>query len=100
MPQVGAAVLVGRRADGQEDQLAMRHACGRIGGELQAPRGLVGLHHRGQPGLMDGNAARLQRGHLGGIHVHAHDLVADIGQHRTLHQTDIAGPENRDFHGL
>ena len=76
----------------------MRHALRGIGGEVQAPRGLIGQHHGLQPGLMDGNLACLQRGHLGRIDVHAYHFVAHIGQHRALHQADIAGAKNRDFH--
>ena len=86
-------------AHGEEDQLAMRHALGRIGGEVQPPGRLVGLHQRGQPRLVNGDMARLQRGHLGGVHIHAHHVVAHVGQYRALHQADIAGAENCDFHG-
>jgi hypothetical protein len=51
--QVGAAVFVGRRADGDEDQVAVSHARGGVGGEAQAAGGMVGLDHRGQAGLVD-----------------------------------------------
>src|SRR3546814_16027643 len=46
--QVGAAILVGRRADGDEDHLPVRDRLPGVGGELQPPRGMVGLDHRFQ----------------------------------------------------
>ena len=41
--QVGAAVLVRRRADGDEDDVAVRDRRGGVGGEVQAAGGVVGL---------------------------------------------------------
>ena len=78
----------------------MRHAGGSVGAEVQAPGGLVGPHQRLQSRFVDGDAAGLQRRHLGGIDVDAHHFVADVGQHGPLHQTDVAGAENGDFHVL
>ena len=98
MLQIGAAVFVGRRADGQKDQVAVCHALGRVGGEAQAASGLVALHDRRQAGLVDRHLAGLQRGDLGGVDVDAHHVVPHIGQHGALNQTDVAGAENGDFH--
>ena len=78
----------------------MGHALRCVGGKAQAPGGLIGLHHGLQAGLVDGHLPRLQRGHLGLVNIHTHHVVADVCQHRTLHQTDIAGTKNCDFHGL
>ena len=98
MLQVGAAVLIGRGADGEKDQLPMGHALSGVSSEAQAACRLVGLHQGLQPRLVDGDMACLQRGHFGGIDVHADHIVADVGQHCTLHQADIAGAKNRNFH--
>ena len=98
MAEIRAAVLVGRRADGDEDDFLIGHPFGRIGSETQAPAGKVGAHQRLQAGLVDRDLALFQTLDLVRVHIDAGDLVADLGQTRTRHQTDIAGPEYRDFH--
>ena len=45
MLQVGRAILVGWRADGNELEQAMRYAFGGVQGEVQPPGFLVARHH-------------------------------------------------------
>ena len=96
--QVGAAVFVGRRAHGQKDQLAVRHAFGGIGGELQTAQLLVVDDECIEAWFMDGNLSGLECRDFLLIHIHAKHLVAYVGQHGALHKTDIAGTKDSNFH--
>ena len=77
----------------------MAHALGGVGRKAQAPLGGVVGHQRLQPGFVDGDVPGAQGLHLGLVHIHAQHLVAHIGQHGALHQTDVAGAKNGNFHG-
>ena len=48
--------------------------------------------------FMDGDLAGLECRDLLLIHIHAKHLVAYVGQHGTLHKTDIAGTKDSNFH--
>ena len=50
MLQIGAAVLVRRRADGDEDDCAVRDRGGGIGREVQAAGRVVGRDESARPG--------------------------------------------------
>ena len=76
----------------------MRHAFCGIGGELQTTQLLVVDDQSVQTGLMDRNLPGLEGRDLVLVHIHAKYLVADIGQHSALHESDIAGSKNGDFH--
>ena len=96
--QIRRAVLVGRGADGDEDDPAVRHALGGIGGEAEPAGGGVRPHQIVEPGLVDRDAPGLQRLDLGGVDVDAEHLVADLRQHGPLDQADVAGTEDGDPH--
>ena len=96
--QVRRAVLVRRRADGDELDAAVAHALGGVGGEEEPALGVVPLHHLLEAGLVDRDLPRLQPLDLGRVHVDAEHVVADLGQDRALHEADIARSENRDPH--
>ena len=96
--QIRRAVLVGRRAHGDELDAAVRHPLGGVGGEAEPPVGVVPLHHLLEAGLEDRDLPRLQPLDLVRVHVDAEHVVADLGQHRALHEPDVAGSENRDPH--
>jgi len=98
--QVGRAVLVGRGADGDELDPAEIDAGLGVGGEQQPPGLAVAPHHFGETGFVDRHAAVIEQVDLGGVDVHAHDLVADLGQTGAGHQADVAASKNRDFHVL
>ncbi len=80
---VGRAVLIGRRADGDELQRAVRDACIDVGGEAKAPGRRVAADERLQPGFVDRHAARFQHRDLAGVDVDAQHVVADFGQARS-----------------
>ena len=96
--QVGAAVLVGRRAHGDEQHVAVRDGLRGVGGEGQAAGTVVGQHHVLEAGLEDRAMAFIQAGHPIGIDIHAQHRMAYLGQAHRLGQADIAGSENRDLH--
>ena len=96
--QVRAAVFIRRRAHGQKNQFAMRHTFCSICGELQAAQLLVVDDKGIKAGFVNGNLPSLESRNFLLIHIHTKHLMADIGQHGTLHQSDIAGSKNSDFH--
>ncbi len=95
---VGAAILVRRRADGDELQRAVRDGAVDIGGELQPAGRHVAANHGFQSGLVDRHATLLQHVDLGSVDVEAQHVIADFGQARAGDQPDIAGTDHRDFH--
>jgi hypothetical protein len=96
--EVGRAVLVGRRTDGDELQRAEVDGLLDVGRELQASGAHVALDDRVQPRLVNGQAARLQGGDLLRVQIEAQHLVADIRQAGAADQAYVAGPDDRDFH--
>src|SRR5690606_33117417 len=97
--QVGGAILVGGRANGDELDTAVAHTGRRVGGELQPAGGVVVAHQVFQARFIDRNLALLQARDLVRVHIHADHLVADFGQHGALHQTHIARANYGYFHG-
>ena len=71
----------------------------RVGAEAQPLAGDVALHDLGQPRLVDRQAAALEQGDLGGVDVEAIDVVAEIGEAGGGDEADVAGTDDRDFHG-
>ena len=98
--QVCAAVLVGWRADGDEDDAAVSDAGDGVGGETQATARTIGLNQLGQTGLENRNFATFEIGDLGGVDVHTHDIVADFGQTGPRDQTDVPRAEDGDAHSI
>ncbi len=80
VPHVGRAVLVGRRADGDELKTAVRHRGVDVGREAQAPRIDVAMDHVLQSRLVDRHAARLEHVDLACVDVEAKHVVADFGE--------------------
>jgi hypothetical protein len=96
--QVGAAIFIGRGAHGNELDVAKGHGVGHVGGEAQAPGLDVGLDQRAQAGLVDGHAAAVQGGDLGGVDVQAADAVAQVRQAGAGDEADVAGADDGDVH--
>ena len=70
-----------------------------VGGEGRRPAGDVALHDLGRPGSWIGIAAALEHRDLALIDVEAIDVVAEIGEASTGDEADVAGTDDRDFHG-
>ncbi len=98
--EVGRAVLAGRRAHGDHLDLAAANPFVRTGGEMQAPGGAVLLDEPVQPRLEKRDLAALEPLDPGCVDVHAHHVVAGLGQHRGLHEAHITRPKYRDPHLL
>ncbi|EQD56852.1 hypothetical protein B2A_05078 [mine drainage metagenome] len=96
--QIGTAVLIRWRANGNEQCLAVHDASAGIGGETQQTRGVVALHHRRQTRLEDRQHALLQRGDLVGVNIHAQNMITHLGQTGARDQANIAGAEKSDAH--
>ena len=79
-------------------ELEQCHRLVGVGGEVEPPGGMVLLHQLLEPGLVDRHAPGLQPLDLGLVDIDAEHVMADLGQHRPLHQPDISGSENRDLH--
>jgi hypothetical protein len=98
VPQVGAAVLVGRRAHRDEHHLAVGDAGRGVGGEVQAPGAVVADHQRLEPGLVDRDHALREAVDLRLVDVDADDVVADLRQARARDEADVARAEDGDAH--
>ncbi len=100
MLQIGRAVFVRRRADGDELQRAVRNARLDVGREAQPAGTLVLANHRLESRLEDRHAARVELRDLGGIEIEAQHVVADFGQTGAGDETHIAGADDGDFHSM
>jgi hypothetical protein len=98
--QVGGSVLVRRRAHGDEHHVGPRDRARNVGGELQAALLLVPLDHGVQPGLVNRDDVLLEPFDLLGVGVRACHVVAGFGETRTDHETDIAGTDDGNVHGI
>ena len=58
------------------------------------------LDELGQPGLVDRDLALAQHPDLGLVLVHAHDVVAGLGQTGAHDQPDVPGTDHRNLHRL
>jgi hypothetical protein len=88
--EIGRAVLAGRRADGDELDVAVRHALRDVGREPQATGLDVALHHGLEARFVDGDAARLEHGDLAFVEVETQDIVARVREARAGHESDVA----------
>ena len=100
MTQIRGAVLVGRRADGDELIGAVGDARGDVGGELQPSGGRIPADDVLEPGLVNREFARAAGRRSWPVDVDAHDVVTRLGQTGAGHQTDITGAVQGDPHIL
>ena len=96
--QVGAAVLVARRAHADEDGLGVAIGLGLVHGEADAVGGDVLLQHLAQAGLVDGAFALAQQLDLARVHVQTHHLVAHGGKAGARDQPHVSGSDHGEFH--
>lgn len=98
--EIGRPVLVGRRADCDEDYLAMTHALRGIRSETQ-PSGLQIVGDQAfEPRLKDRDFPAAQARHLLRVDVDAADVVSDLGKYRSLDQAHIAASKNSNTQDL
>ena len=96
--QIGRAVFVLRRADGDEDDARGAHGTREIGRELEALLRPVAPDHLLEAGLVDGHDAAPKPPDLRRILVDARDVVAVFRQTGSQHQADVACSDDRNFH--
>ena len=96
--QVGRAVLVGRRADGDELELAVRDGGVDVGGEVQAPGvARCARPSSASPGSWIGMPPRCRSVDLARVDVDAQHVVAHFGEAGAGDQADVAGADHRDL---
>jgi hypothetical protein len=95
--QVRRAVLVLRRADRDEEQVALVHGGREVGREEQPLLAHVAREHLLEPRLVDRDLARQQRVDLARVVVDAVDGVAVLRQANAHHQADIPRPDDADL---
>ena len=96
--QVGGAVLVGRRPDGDEHDLRALDGLRNVGREGEPAFALVADHHRLEARLVDRNFVLLERPDLRRIDVRANHVVAGLGEARAHDEADVPRPDNRYPH--
>jgi hypothetical protein len=95
---VGQAVAIGRRANGDELDLAVARRKTRVVAEAQALAGDVAVHDLTEARLVHRQTTRVQHRDLGCVHVQTVDVVAEIGEAGGRDETDITRTDDRDFH--
>jgi hypothetical protein len=98
MPQVGAAVLIGRRADRNENHIGMRNRAVVVGAELDAAGCGVGGNQLVQARLMDRDLPGVEHIDLARIDIQAQHGIADVSEAGSRNQANITGTDNRNFH--
>jgi hypothetical protein len=96
--EVGGAVLVGRRADGDEDDARRRDRGGHVGREAETAAGLIALDEPLQAGLVDGKDVLLQAVDLLLIQIRADDVVPRLREAGPDDESDVSRSDYRDVH--
>src|SRR5690606_20030966 len=91
--EVRGAVLVGRRAYGDELKETMGHAGCRVGRERESPGVYRSSNHRLEARLVDRQLALLQLFHFRGIDVHAKHRVTGVRKASPGDKSDVARSE-------
>ena len=98
--QIRGTVLVRRGANRDEDHFTVSDALFSRGGKGQRSLGGAIAHQVREPRFIDRYLSAAQHLNLARINVDTYDLVTDIGQAGACDETNIAGTENSDFHGV
>src|SRR3984957_1278166 len=96
--QIGGAILIAARADGDDLEETVRDGLHRIGRELDTSGLAIALDQRLKARLMNRHIALIQTLDFFGVYVDAHDMVARLGKTCPCDQTDVAGAEYRNAH--
>ena len=96
--EVGRPILAGRRPDRDEEDLRLANRPIERGREREPLFRPVAPHELFESGLVDRHLPALQHADLGGILVHADDVIAVLCETRPGHEADVARSNNRDLH--
>jgi len=97
--EVCRTIRAGGGANGDEGDPAMFDGKLFIGGELQAAAIQAFAHQAGKARFEDADMALAQQLDLLLVDIHAHHIMADLGQYRGLHQADVPATKHCNFHG-
>ncbi len=95
---VNGAIGLGRRADGEKDDLCMLDAVGDVAGEAQSTFAQIFGHALGEPWLENGTLPRLKLGKLAGQLLHADHRVTGVGETGTSDESNVAAANDSDVH--
>ena len=95
---VGAAVLVGRRADGDELQRAVRDGASTSVVNCSRPAAALRRTIASRPGSWIGTPPPFRIVDLARVDVEAQHVVADLGQAGAGDEADVARADHRDLH--
>ena len=88
-----------RRGHGNENHVGFLDAFGGAVGEREPSGGDVFFHEFFESRLINRDAAGLEQFDLGRVVVHAHDLMADLGEAGAGDQANITGTDESELHG-
>ncbi len=100
MAEVGRAVLVRRRPDGDEHDLGAADRLGDVGGEREPLLLLVPLDEILEPRLVDRQDVLLQLVDLAGVDIGADDVVARLGEAGADDEPDVTRSHDSDSHAI
>ncbi len=96
--EIGRAVGRGRSAHRQNHDHGASHSGRYVGGKGESAFLQVVGDQLVQAGFVDRHLALLEHGDLFPVYVAAGDVVAHVRETRTRDQSDVAGPDDTDFH--
>ena len=96
--EVGRSVFVRRRADSDEDDLRIADRRRRVRRETETPSRLIALDVLLESGLVDRQHVPLETVDLELIEIGADYFIPRLGEAGADHKTDVAGPDDSDFH--
>ena len=96
--EVGRAILLGRRADGDELEEAVRDPVLGAGCEDETALLDIAPDDVIEPWLVDRDLALLKPGHLAGVDIHADDVVAGLGEAGTGNKPHVTRTKYCNFH--
>src|SRR5262249_30938414 len=97
--EVGVAIIFWRSADGDKDQLAVPYRFGQVASEIKTAAAMT-LEKLRQKLFMDWALAPLKGRDFMVVIVDQKDLVSKLGETCTRNKTNVARPDNSNFHSL
>ena len=98
VPEIGGAIFVGRRSNGDEDDFGAADRARNVGREEKPSLGLIPFDEDLEPRLVDRYSILTQRADLVGVHVRTRDVVAGLRETRSDDEPDIPRPYDRNAH--
>src|SRR5262249_4328587 len=95
--EVGVTVFLGRRAYGDEDQLAAAHGSGQVAGKFQT-LAVVAFQQFREKFFVNRTIAALQSCKLLLVIVHQNYVMAEFGEARACDQSHVPRSDYRNFH--